>query len=70
MLIDLPLGPALPVVEVKKDAKYKPLCIKVMFRPKKNIFYKCRYKITTNTGNTIDFILKGNGSYLEEHIIE
>ena len=70
ILFDLPVGPALPRVETIKSKKYKPLMIKVSFHPKKNIFYKCRYKITTSTGNSIDFILKGNGSYLEEHIIE
>ena len=70
VLFDLPVGPALPRVETNKSEKYKPLLIKVAFHPKKNIFYKCRYKITTSTGNAIDFILKGNGSYLEEHIIE
>ena len=70
ILFDLPVGPALPRVETIKTEKYKPLLIKVAFHPKKNIFYKCRYKITTSTGNEIDFILKGHGSYLEEHIIE
>lgn len=70
VLFDLPVGPALPRVETIKSEKYKPLLIKVSFHPKKNIFYKCRYKITTSTGNSIDFILKGHGSYLEEHIIE
>ena len=70
VLFDLPVGPALPRVETIKSQKYKPLLIKVSFCPKKNIFYKCRYKITTSTGNSIDFILKGYGSYLEEHIIE
>ena len=70
VLFDLPVGPALPRVETIKTEKYKPLLIKVSFHPKKNIFYKCRYKITTSTGNSIDFILKGHGSYLEEHIIE
>ena len=70
VLFDLPVGPALPRVETIKSQKYKPLLIKVSFHPKKNIFYKCRYKITTSTGNSIDFILKGHGSYLEEHIIE
>jgi len=70
ILFDLPVGPALPRVETIKNEKYKPLLIKVGFHPKKNIFYKCRYKITTSTGNAIDFILKGHGSYLEEHIIE
>ena len=70
VLFDLPVGPALPRVETIKSEKYKPLLIKVSFHPKKNIFYKCRYKITTSTGNCIDFILKGHGSYLEEHIIE
>ena len=70
VLFDLPVGPALPRVETIKSQKYKPLLIKVSFHPKKNIFYKCRYKITTSTGNCIDFILKGHGSYLEEHIIE
>jgi len=70
VLFDLPVGPALPRVETIKSEKYKPLLIKVSFHPKKNIFYKCRYKIITSTGNSIDFILKGHGSYLEEHIIE
>jgi len=70
LLFDLPVGPALPRVETIKTEKYKPLLIKVAFHPKKNIFYKCRYKITTSTGNSIDFILKGFGSYLEEHIVE
>ena len=70
VLFDLPVGPALPRVETIKSQKYKPLLIKVSFCPKKNIFYKCRYKITTSTGNSIDFILKGFGSYLEEDIIE
>ena len=70
VLFDLPVGPLLPRVETIKSKKYKPLMIKVSFHPKKNIFYKCRYKITTSTGNSIDFILKGYGSYLEEHIIE
>ena len=32
------------------------------------MFYKSRFKITTITGNNIEFILKGNGSYKEEHI--
>ena len=70
VLFDLPVGPALPRVETIKSKKYKPLMIKVSFHPKKNIFYKCRYKIATSTGNSIDFILKGHGSYLEEDIIE
>ena len=70
ILFDLPVGPALPRVETIKTEKYKPLLIKVAFHPKKNIFYKCRYKITTSTGNEIDFILKGHGSYLEEHIVD
>ena len=70
ILFDLPVGPALPKVETIKSQKYKPLLIKVAFYPKKNIFYKCRYKITTSTGNSVDFILKGFGSYLEEHIVE
>ena len=70
ILFDLPVGPVLPRVETIKSQKYKPLLIKVAFHPKKNIFYKCRYKITTSTGNSVDFILKGFGSYLEEHIVE
>ena len=70
MLINLPIGPLLPKVETTESKKYKPLIINVTFCPKKNVLYKCRYKITTGTGNTIDFLLKGYGSYLEEHIIE
>ncbi len=70
VLFDLPVGPALPSVNTKLSQKFKPFVIKVAFHPKKNIFYKCRYKITTSTGNEIDFTLKGFGSYLEEHIVE
>ncbi len=69
MLIDLPLGPALPKLDIFKDRKFRPLNIKVMFHPSKNVFYKCRYRIETSTGNSIDFILKGHGSYKEEDII-
>ena len=70
VLFDLPVGPALPRVKTIKSEKYKTFLIKVSFHPKKNIFYKYRYKITTSTDNSIDFILKGHDSYLEEHIIE
>ncbi|MCQ2816949.1 MAG: hypothetical protein MJ252_06765 [archaeon] len=70
MLINLPIGPGLPKLDIFENKKYKPLTIKVMFTPKKNVFYKCRYKITTSTGNSIDFTLKGNGSYREEHMIK
>ena len=70
ILTDLPVGPGLPKVETEENKKYKPLVIHVMFKPKKNVFYKCRYKIVTSTGNIISFTLKGYGSYKEEDIIE
>ena len=31
-------------------------------------FYKSRFRISTKTGNQVDFILKGYGSLKEEHI--
>ena len=66
----LPLGPGLPAVQAIEGMKYKPFKIYIAFAPKKNIFYKCKFRLSTGTSNYIDFILKGNGSYLEEHMID
>jgi hypothetical protein len=67
-LIDIPKGPAVPRVYSKKDEIHNPVKIDIMFRPVKNIFYKTKYRLVSEYGNSLEFILKGNGSYFEEHI--
>jgi hypothetical protein len=67
-LIDVPKGPAIPKVFNKKNENYNPVRVDVMFRPSKNVFYKTRYRLVSETGNSLEFILKGHGSYFEEHI--
>ena len=57
VLIDLPVGPALPRVETIKSQKYKLSFDKSSILSETNIFYKCRYEIITSIGNSIDFIL-------------
>jgi len=68
ILTNMPLGPGLNKRDDYNLERYAPIMIKVVFKPKKNVFYKSRFRIATTTGNNIDFILKGWGSYLEEHI--
>lgn len=67
-LIDIPKGPAVPKVYNKKDQIYNPVKVDMIFKPVKNVFYKTRYRLVSETGNSLDFILKGYGSYFEEHI--
>ena len=67
-LIDIPKGPGIPKVFNKKNEEYNPVRVDILFRPNKNVFYKTRYRLVSETGNELDFILKGYGSYLEEHI--
>ena len=35
-------------------------------QPKKDILYKSRFRIIVEGGYSIDFVLKGRGSYMEE----
>lgn len=39
----------------------------VNFRPKLNLFYKSKFKITVKEGPTLSFVLRGNGTY-QEHM--
>lgn len=61
-----PQGPALPSAVIKEENKL-PIMIQIMFRPKENKFYKSKYVISVDGGPSVDFILKGKGSYEEEH---
>jgi len=61
-----PLGPALPHLIGHEDEKdFQPVKIDVAFKPRKNILYKCRFRITCEGGTPLDFILRGVGSYDE-----
>lgn len=67
-LIDVPKGPAIPKVRSELNETYNPTRVDVMFRPNKNVFYKTRYRLVSETGNSLEFIMKGYGSYFEDHI--
>jgi len=62
---------ALPVAQPRApkhfdDHHYEPQRISVVFKPKKNEMYKCRFRIQVEAGLSIDFICRGCGSYDEE----
>jgi len=48
--------------------KYNPWKVQIHFQPKKDLFYKCRFYIISDTGNKIELVLKGHGSYKEEFL--
>jgi len=39
----------------------------VNFRPKQNVLYKSKFRFTVENGLSVDVILKGKGSYEEQH---
>jgi len=43
-----------------------PAKIMINFKPKKNILYKSKFRITVDEGPSIDIILRGTGSYEEK----
>lgn len=43
-----------------------PAPVHIMFKPKLNILYKCKYKIFVKGGVSVEFFLKGRGSYEEK----
>lgn len=61
-----PTGPALPT-SLNQDPEKTPLALQVLFRPKQDQLYKSMFKLITEGGPELDFVLKGRGSYLEEH---
>jgi hypothetical protein len=58
------------VPPVRRDAeenKYVAQTIDIKFRPKKNVLYKSKFRFVTEAGLPCDVILKGRGSYEENH---
>jgi hypothetical protein len=64
-----PQGPALPTAFNRDESKL-PFGLQIMFRPKEAVFYKSMYKLQVEGGPDLDFVLKGRGSYHEEHDIK
>jgi hypothetical protein len=69
MVHTLPHTSALPTsITLKEiyDLGIQPTKILINFRPKKNILYKSKYRVTVKDGPPLEFILKGTGTYEEE----
>ena len=58
---------AVPIAKDSDEAAFLPLTILVNFRPKKNVLYKSKFRFTVENGVSCDVILKGFGSYEENH---
>jgi hypothetical protein len=56
-----------PVPKDEEEKKYLPQKIYVKFNPKKNVLYKSKFRFLTENGIPCDVILKGRGSYEENH---
>jgi hypothetical protein len=56
-----------PVGRSEEEKKYLPEKIVIKFKPKKNVLYKSKFRFTTEAGIACDLILKGRGSYEEQH---
>jgi hypothetical protein len=64
----VPEGLHVPPVGLNdKQKQYLPQTIQVNFRPKKNCLYKSKFRFTVENGISCDVILKGKGSYEENH---
>ncbi|KRX10489.1 hypothetical protein PPERSA_08791 [Pseudocohnilembus persalinus] len=66
----LPDTSALPNIKTNKDISRDnlfPQQILINFRPKKNILYKSKFRITVEEGPYVELIVKGRGTY-EEHL--
>lgn len=57
--------PPVPMDEYEKQ--YMPQTILVDFKPKKNVLYKSKFRFMVENGLACDVILKGKGSYEENH---
>ena len=64
----MPLAPSLKKIPNPLIDKFNPWRVQITFKPKKNVFYKSRYVISAESGNKIELILKGNGTYYEEFL--
>ena len=56
-----------PVPKDEEEKKYLPQTIHIKFKPKQNVLYKSKFRFTCETGMPCDVILKGRGSYEENH---
>lgn len=56
-----------PVPKDEEERKFLPQTIHIKFKPKANVLYKSKFRFTTDTGIPCDVILKGRGSYEEDH---
>ena len=56
-----------PVAQDESERELLPLKILVNFRPKQNVLYKSKFRFTVEHGLGCDVILKGLGSYEENH---
>lgn len=56
-----------PVAKDAAERELLPQTILVNFRPKQNVLYKSKFRFTVENGLSCDVILKGKGSYEENH---
>ena len=64
----VPEGLCVPPVPKDEDERaYLPQLLLVNFRPKQNVLYKSKFRFVVENGIACDVILKGNGSYEENH---
>lgn len=56
-----------PVPRDDEEMKYLPTTIYIKFKPKQAALYKSKFRFMTETGIPCDVILKGRGSYEENH---
>lgn len=56
-----------PVPKDEEERKYLPQTIYIKFKPKANTLYKSKFKFLCETGILCELILKGRGSYEENH---
>lgn len=56
-----------PVPKDEEEQKYLPQKIFIKFKPKANVLYKSKFRFICENGLSCDVILKGKGSYEENH---
>ena len=49
------------------ERQFLPQELMVNFRPKQNVIYKSKFRFIVENGISCDVILKGKGSYEENH---
>lgn len=58
---------ALPSPDDNYAKTHVPQKIMIAFKPKKDILYKSKFKILVENGESIEFVLRGMGTYDEEY---